>query len=115
MNILEFDKLHGDFQDTSVALVRNYLVSNGWKYTSKHPGSIWLWTFEDESTEHVDDETIVTRSTYAVPENIALQIQRYWELEAQHFPSHADDCPIFYSYDWDSCTCMADDPDGEPD
>ena len=112
MNLLEFDQHHQAHANASGQVVRDYLTSNGWKYTSRHPGSIWLWTFDDESTQHVDEETIVIKTTYAVQESIALQIQRYWELEAQEFPSHADDCPIFESFKWEDCTCMnmGDDP-----
>lgn len=115
MNILEFDNEHDLVKQRQQDLVRRYLTSNGWKYTSRHPGSIWLWTHETvKGYEESDDDGAVTHhvhgETYAVEETVALQIQRYWELEAQHFNTHADDCPIFTTFDWDDCNCMQEDP-----
>lgn len=108
MNILEFDAKRFECDTAREKLIREYLVSNGWKYTSAHPGSIWLWTYEEESTKHVDDETIVTRKTYAVDESTAVQFQRYWELEGQHFASHSDECAIFETHEFDDCDCGGD-------
>lgn len=106
MNILEFD-VRSDYAKTDRdKAVRDYLTSNGWKYTSRHPGHLWLWSYTDESRQEGDDETIVTLDTYAVEEATALQIQRYWELQIQGFNTHADDCPIFTTFKWEDCTCM---------
>jgi len=99
MNMLEFDERSGQADDDRAKWVREYLTTNGWQYTSRHPGSMWLWTLtkEAEGAEPI---------TYAVQESVALQIQRYWELEAQHFNAHDADCPIFRTFDWDDCNCI---------
>ena len=108
MNVLEFDEHTGAHKMASENVVRKYLVSNGWKYTSRHPGSIWLWTL-DKHRQHSDDDGAVHNitETYAVQESVALQIQRYWELEKQHFVAHDAECAIFGPpFNWDDCNCI---------
>ncbi len=112
MNLLEFDDLSGKADDDRAAAVRKYLGSNGWKYTSRHPGHIWMWSIEHlEEGENSDDDGVVTkwerRKIYVASESTALQFQRYWELEEQHFNSHDSDCQIFETFDWDDCNCNA--------
>ena len=108
MNLLEFDTHHVLHQEATGQVVRDYLTSNGWKYTSRHPGSLWLWTFDKTTVVSPGEDgepAEVNTLTYAVQESVALQIQRYWELEAQQFPAHADDCLIFQTWDWETCSC----------
>ena len=105
MNLLEFDKYTDAHKDELANLVRKYLTSNGWKYTCDHPGGFWLWTI-------ARDISTYDCQLYAVHESIALKFQRHWEMEAQHFNSHDEFCPIFKTFDWDDCNCM---PDPEND
>jgi hypothetical protein len=118
MNVLEFDQHHTAHQDASGQVVRDYLTSNGWVYTSRHPGSIWMWSIR----KRIPGTLEMLPNTYVVNESTALQWQRYWELEEQHFNAHDEHCRIFKTFDWDDCNCMpgvendtaALDGDGDP-
>ncbi len=101
MNILEFDELSGRADDERAVAVRKHLVSNGWVYTSRHPGHHWMWSYTTTVLGAVD------KHTYVVDESTALQFQRYWELEVQNFNAHDADCAIFKTFNWDDCNCIA--------
>ena len=111
MNILEFDNLKAHSEDARAAAVRKYLTTNGWKHTSSHPGSYWMWSFDKviESEQFDDDGTLIVKhqnvTTYVVNESTALGFQRYWELEGQGF--HDPECPIFDTFEWGDCSCIA--------
>lgn len=115
MNLLEFDEFAGQAEDDRARNVRKYLSTNGWRYTSQHPGSYWMWSITKSPA------VPLTPITYAVNEATAIRIQRHWELEAQHFNAHDADCPIFETFKWEDCNCIVldiaegrADPDGAP-
>ena len=111
MNLLEFDEFSGQAEDDRARNVRKYLTTNGWKYTSRHPGSHWMWSIERTTEEIVEPDQIIVRTvlTYVVNESTALQFQRYWELDAQNFNAHDADCPIFETFKWEDCNCIVHD------
>ena len=106
MNREDFDQVHHRLVLEQTKTVREYLVSNGWKFNSDNPGKLWLWTIERDVEHRVDsrelfdvlreqtdadiaevesDGTVVlhVKRRWSVEEATAVQLQRAWEIEAE--------------------------------